>query len=263
RALIAGTALVVVLAIVLGMAVANERDPAPRRVALFGDSLTQQASKYWMPLMDVSGRWDARQSSLAGTAICDWFKTMEKTRDQFHPQTVAFQFVGNDILPCMRNPDGSQLSKAEYLRRWRRNTRHAIELFDRSVTIDLIGPPAMGTPDNRVYDIFRELARQYPNTRFVDGGRLVTPHRRFVKTLPCLRGEPCTGPIVHGVRTNVVRAWDEVHFCPIKLRHGGPCPLYSSGAYRFALTEFEGITGQPAPSVPPPTSPSPTTTKGN
>jgi hypothetical protein len=255
RALIGGIAVLVVLAVVLGAAVANESNPAPRRVALFGDSLTQQAAKYWKPLVGASGQWDARQSSLAGTAICNWFKKMVKTRDEFHPQIVAFQFVGNDIGPCMRNADGSQLSKAEYLRRWRRDTRHAIELFDRNVTIDLIGPPAMGSPDNRVYDIFRELAREYPNTHFIDGGRLVSPHRRFVKTLPCLPLEPCTGPVVNGTRANVVRSWDEVHFCPAKLPLGTPCSVYSSGAYRFAITLFEGITGQPAPAEPPSTTP--------
>src|SRR5262249_32511909 len=96
-------------------------------------------------------------------------------------------------------------------------------------------------------DIFRELARDYPNARFVDGGRLVSPHRTFVKTLPCLQGEPCSGPVVNGVRTNVGRAWDEVHFCPIKQPIGPACPVYASRAYRCALTEYEGIPSEAAP----------------
>jgi hypothetical protein len=241
-------AVLVALAALLGSAAAHEnnRPAAPVRVALWGDSLTQQAAKYLLPMMAASGHWNVRQASLAGTAICDWYQQMRKVRDTIHPQVVAFQFVGNDIGKCMRNADGSKLSNAEYLRRWRRDTRRAIEVFPTSVSIYLIGPPAMGTPDNRVYDIWRELARAYPNTRYVDGGRLVSPHRTFVKTLPCLRGEPCTGPVVHGVRTNVVRAWDEVHFCPEKLPLGQPCPVYSSGAYRFALTMYQGITGDAA-----------------
>src|SRR4051812_11516064 len=170
RALVAAAATVVALAAVVGVAVAStDRDAPPRapiRVALFGDSLSQQSAKYWAALMRASGRWEPSQVSLAGTAICDWFKQMVKARDTFHPQIVAFQFVGNDIGRCMRNADGSQLSTAEYLRRWRRDTRYAISLFPRTTTIDLIGPPAMGTPDNRVYDIFRQLARAYPNTHF-------------------------------------------------------------------------------------------------
>jgi hypothetical protein len=249
RAVAAGVAVLVVLAALLGVAVARENNgsAAPVRVMLWGDSLTQQAAKYWLPMMAASGHWNARQSSLAGTAICDWYEQMVKARDTIHPQVVGFQFVGNDIGRCMRNADGSRLSNAQYQRRWRRDTRRAIALFPRDVTIYLVGPPAMGTPDNRVYDIWRELARAYPNTHYVDGGRLVSPHRKFVTALPCLRGEPCTGPDEHGVRTNVVRAWDEVHFCPVKLPLGQPCPVYSSGAYRFALTMYEGITGASGP----------------
>ena len=167
--------------------------------------------------MRASG-YDAREVSIPGASICNLFEQVQKVRDSFHPDVVAFQFVGNAILPCMRNPDGSMLSEADYLRRWRHDTEYAMGLFDASTPIYLVGPPAMGTPDDRVYTIYRELARERPHTTFVDGGRLVAPDRTFVTHLPCLAKEPCTGPVVDGHRENVVRAWDEVHFCPRRCR---------------------------------------------
>jgi hypothetical protein len=241
-----GAAVLVVL-IVLAVAVVRKRDGGPTRVALFGDSLTAQAQPYVTKMFAASPRYDARVLSLAGTAICDWFGNISRVRDSFHPQVVAFQFVGNDIFKCMRNPDGSKLSNAAYLARWERDTRHAIALFGPTVKIVLIGPPAMETPDDRVYNIFRRLPKQYPNVSFVDGDPMVSPHRRFVKTLPCLEGEPCTGPVVGNLRTNVVRAADGVHFCPVVAAPGQPCAVYASGAYRFAITEFTGITGERPP----------------
>jgi hypothetical protein len=253
--------LAIVAALVVGIVVRDDGDSGPERIAVFGDSLTYQAAPYLRNFFNRERtHYQADVRSLPGTAICNWFDVMEKQRRHFDPQVVVFQFVGNDILPCMRNPDGSQLAKPEYLRRWERDTRHAIDLFDTKTSIYLIGAPEMGNDDNRVYDIWKRLAAEYPNTHFVDGGRLVSPHRTFVATLPCLPEERCTGPVVDGVRTNVVRAFDEVHFCPDENAYGKPCGVYASGAYRFAITIFEGVTGQPAPRSPSvATAPKPTT----
>jgi hypothetical protein len=60
----------------------------------------------------------------------------------------------------------------------------------------------------------------------------------FAETLPCLKGQPCTGPTVGGIPSDIVRSSDGIHFCPSREGdlHGiiGGCPVYSSGAYRFA-----------------------------
>ena len=55
----------------------------------------------------------------------------------------------------------------------------------------------------------------------------------YTPTLPCFIGEPCTGPVVRGVLSNVVRSADGVHFCPVA-EVDERCPVYSSGAFRFA-----------------------------
>jgi hypothetical protein len=250
RTLAFGGGVLVLLALVLGAAAASEPSHKLTRVALFGDSLSYDAERYTANLVADTGSYDAVFRSLPGTAICDWLPQMRQVHDNFQPEIVAFQFVGNAILPCMRGPKGSTLTDAEYLQRWRVYTEQAIALFGPRVTIDLIGNPEMQSGDNRVYDLWRELATRYPNTHFFDGGALVSPNRTFVTTLPCLAGEPCSGPIENGVHMNVVRAWDGIHFCPIKTPvFGEKCPVYASGAYRFAVSEYEAITGLPAPPV--------------
>jgi hypothetical protein len=61
----------------------------------------------------------------------------------------------------------------------------------------------------------------------------VLDHGQYTDSLPCLPNEPCTGPVIHGVRTNRVRAPDGVHFCPVTVLGRAPCPVWSSGAFRF------------------------------
>ena len=69
---------------------------------------------------------------------------------------------------------------------------------------------------------------------YVDAGASVEgPGGVYTQTLPCFIGEPCTGPVVEGVPSNVVRSADGVHFCPVA-EVDDRCPVYSSGAFRFA-----------------------------
>jgi hypothetical protein len=86
---------------------------------------------------------------------------------------------------------------------------------------------------------FASLAAKHPTqVTSVDAGRAVEgPHQSFVSTLPCLFFEPCTGPTIAGVRTNLVRSPDVVHF-PNQVGNAvgvvPGCDTYSSGAFRFA-----------------------------
>ena len=74
---------------------------------------------------------------------------------------------------------------------------------------------------------------------YVDAGAAVeAPGHAYTDTLPCLAHEQCSGPMVNGIATNVVRSADGVHFCPTEEGNDagviGGCPVYSSGAYRYA-----------------------------
>ena len=74
---------------------------------------------------------------------------------------------------------------------------------------------------------------------YVDAGAAVEgPGGTFTSTLPCLAAERCTGPVVNGVPSNIVRSPDGGHFCPNSSGNAagqvGTCDTYSSGAFRYA-----------------------------
>jgi hypothetical protein len=79
----------------------------------------------------------------------------------------------------------------------------------------------------------------------IDGATQITPGGVWSRTQPCLASEPCTGPVVGGVRTNVVRAPDGVHFCPTgrpSVRgRTFPCSTSASGARRYATAILEPL----------------------
>ena len=96
---------------------------------------------------------------------------------------------------------------------------------------------------------YAQIAAADPeHVTYVDAGAAVEgPGGTFARTLPCLIGEPCTGPVVGGVPSNVVRSPDGVHFCPVTVVRVS-CPVYSSGAFRFADAMVRGLVAPPGPS---------------
>lgn len=241
--------LVALAAVAAAVAAGCGDGPDPVRVKLYGDSLVYDSAKYWGDLMAESGRFEARQTGYPGTNTCDAFEQMEEDRDEFRPDIVAIAFGGNDSTPCMRHEDGSKLTRQEFLAKFRADTEQALEIVGDDVTVYLFAPPAM--PDGQeaeLHDIYREIAAGRDRVRYRDAGRLVSPDRTWVETLPCLPdeiegegGKECSGPVVDGVPSNVVRAWDGVHFCPVNPGWGKPCAVYASGAYRFVLALYEDI----------------------
>ena len=85
------------------------------------------------------------------------------------------------------------------------------------------------------------LAAANTGVEYVDAGQAVMADGSFTWTLPCLSGEPCTGPS----GTNVVRAPDGVHFCPngiaTQVGYFHECTVYSSGALRFATAMLSPV----------------------
>ena len=88
---------------------------------------------------------------------------------------------------------------------------------------------------------FAALAAKHPGARDATStwdAAVEGPHQSFVSMLPCLFFEPCTGPTIAGVRTDIVRSPDGVHFCPNQVGNAvgvvPGCDAYSSGAFRFA-----------------------------
>jgi hypothetical protein len=224
----------------------------PSRVAVFGDSLAWEAEPYFVSL--VRARFATAgitYDSLGGTAICDWLPTMRRVENTEHPQVVELEFSGNALTPCMK---GLARPEPAYYERYRADAEAAIKIFvSGGAHVYLIGAPI-----TRVVESARAnwdlLNRQYAriaatDTRsvtYVDAGNAVEgPDHTYVEVLPCLPIEPCTGSVVDAIRLNTVRAPDGVHFCPIARGNKRgvirTCPVYSSGAYRYARAMVQGL----------------------
>jgi hypothetical protein len=91
-------------------------------------------------------------------------------------------------------------------------------------------------------ELYTQLAASDPaEVTFVDAGPVVEgPSHAFVQYLQCLYFETVCNGTDYGAPTgtNVVRQPDGVHFCPVQISGTSPCPVYSSGALRFAMGEI-------------------------
>jgi hypothetical protein len=163
-----------------------------------------------------------------------------------HPQVAVLEFSGNTFTSCM---GGCSEGSTAAITRYCGDTTEAINLFLAVGThVFLDGSPIdysqWVTHDRHWNDLnsaLSALAARYPGrVSYVDAGRAVEgPGHSFTWTLPCLSFEPCTGPVVSGLRTNIVRSSDGVHFCPANSGNSqgqvAPCDVFSSGAFRFAM----------------------------
>ena len=219
----------------------------PARIALYGDSLVSEAGQEFASLASSAGAM-VQVHTFPGVSPCDYFASMAAVARDWHPTVAVLLFTGDVFTACN---DGVQVGTTQYYAKYADETRTAISIF-RSVgaTVILIGQPADSTARltrngsilNRLY---RSIATATTGVRYDDAGRAVMAKGRFTWTLPCLSGEPCTGPDGR----NVVRSPDGVHFCPTGKStpdHGlEVCDVYSSGAYRFASAIVKAALGGP------------------
>jgi len=216
----------------------------PPRVALFGDSLAWEAEPYYTSRIKATGETALTYDSYGGTAICDWLPRMREIAATFDVHAAELQFSGNALTPCMQGyPPPTQA----YYDKYRDDATAAINIFvPRGTHVFLVGAPitrsqSLSDPGwDRLNRIYEQLAAQDPvHVTYVDAGSAVEgPGHTFVQTLPCLLLEPCIGPVVDNAPSNTVRAPDGAHFCPVVSGDAagivGGCPIYSSGAFRYA-----------------------------
>jgi hypothetical protein len=224
---------------------------------LFGDSLSFEAQPYYTPLIEASGQTVLTYDSFGGTAICDFLPKMSEVEGTHHPLAVELEFSGNALSPCMK---GFTAGTQAYYDKFRADTKAAIKIFlPAGAHVYLIGAPiAKSQQSDPNWD---QLNRQYAeiaatdplHVTYVDAGAAVEgPGHTFVETLPCLPVEPCTGLAVAGEPSNVVRSPDGAHFCPVKTANKEGeipgCPVYSSGAFRYAFA-MVGALAIPLPAT--------------
>lgn len=223
---------------------------AETQIALFGDSLAWEAQPYWIELARQLKDGPHTYDSFGGTAICDWLTRMSEVEAQYHPSAVQLQFSGNNLSPCM---DGYKLYSSRYYEKYKSDALAAIKIFTTGrAHVFLVGAPItrsdQSVPDwQRLNQLYQQIAAADPeHVTDVDAGAAVEgPGHTYTDTLPCLKDEPCTGPVVDGVHTNIVRSPDGTHFCPVEEGDEagvvGKCPVYSSGAYRYAKAMIDAL----------------------
>ena len=228
--------------------------PAP--VGLFGDSLAWEAEPFYERLLTDLGTPPVRVATFGGTAICDMLDDMASLAAVVELSAVHIAFSGNALTPCM---DGYEPGTTEYFRKYRDDALAAIAIFAPAGTrVYLVAPPVMtnstsgnGMVQDRIADIYKEIVfADRRRVAFVDAGAAVeNADGTFARTLPCLVAEPCEGPVLAGMGTNVVRSLDGVHFCPTRTGNEqglvDRCPVYSSGAYRYALAMVAALRDYP------------------
>jgi len=225
--------------------------PGPPRIALYGDSLASESGQDFALLASNSGA-SVRVRTFPGAATCDYLPSMAADAQDWQPTAAVLAFSGDAFTPCMA---GIQLGTLQYFAAYEDDTQTAISIF-RSIgtKVILVGLPldasaSLSQNTSALNQIYQSLAASNIGVTYDDAGQAVMANGQFTWTLPCLSGEPCTGP----AGTNIVRAPDGVHFCPDGKTTlvGGleECDVYSSGALRFASAML-------APALTPPSLPS-------
>jgi hypothetical protein len=237
-------ALVAVTVLLASVVVVSVTAGTKRRVILYGDSLAFEARDAFA-LSLQSGDVEVVDRTFGGTAICDRLDRMREDLHDLQPWAVAFEFVGNNVTPCMRGPAGP-LTGDGLVQKYRDDARTATELFaGAGVRVYWMGAPISATPEAGDFARVRRgyeadsgrltfATPPFPRVQYVDAGQAVLDHGQFTATLPCL---PSEGEGVGCVDGRIpVRALDGLHLCPVRTRQGDDrCPVYSSGAARFGL----------------------------
>jgi hypothetical protein len=244
-------AAVVVTALLAALVVVVAAGRANRRVILYGDSLAFEARDVFALSLQRESDVEVVDRTFGGTAICDGLDRMRRDLHDLQPSAVVLEFVGNNVTPCMRGPNGP-LAGDELRQKYRDDARSATEIFaGAGVRVYWVGAPSTATADAGVFAGVRRgyeaesgrLTFATPplsRVRYVDAGQAVLDRGRFAATLPCLPSEGAAEGCVDG--RIPVRALDGVHLCPVRTGPGDDrCPVYSGGAVRFGIAMAQPI----------------------
>ncbi len=217
--------------------------PGAPDVVVYGDSLAWEASDAVVAAAARAGL-RAQVTSFGGLALCDELGALRHDLATRRPRVVVLEFAGNSFTPCMRDGRSRQLvpGSSAYGARWKADIRAAVEAAAR-VHVPLVWaiaplPRARAGADavRQLTAAARSVARSRSGMVVADVGASVLEHGRFTDTLPCGPGDsPGLGCVDGRI---VVRSADGIHLCPGDAHADrgvvGACPVYSSGARRFA-----------------------------
>jgi hypothetical protein len=217
--------------------------PGPLRVGEYGDSLAMQAAPFFAFALSSA---DTLDQQYGGTSMCSWFDQMRQDATTFRPEAVVLQFSGDAFAPCMA---GVTPGTFAYFEQYAADSETAINIFAAVGAHVYIAGAPISFHSTAGWDtlnhVYAAVAGSSPDATYVDAGASVENGGQFTFTLPCLSFEPCTGPVVNGVASNLVRDPSGSHFCPTGnftiVGESGSCDVWSSGAFRYGLAMASGV----------------------
>jgi hypothetical protein len=205
----------------------------PTRVILYGDSLASEAAAEFAARLcapDV----EVLTSTQPGAALCDFTTTIESDVDARAPDLVLIQFSGNNITPCVADPQGHPLVGDALLDRYGADAEQLATALDgRPVAVAWVAHPgAAGAGEPPLRDVYAAVVASHAGSSFlIDGGvGLRDPSGTYRLELPCLPEEVALSSCFQQ-RIIVRLPLDGFHFCPVLA--SGACPVYNAGAVRF------------------------------
>jgi hypothetical protein len=224
--------------------------PAPPRVALFGDSLSDEAAAPFVFAAALQG-YVADTYVAGGTAPCDWLPDLDALVAQPAPQrprVAVIEFTGNAFTSCMQ-PLGTMPAANDIVAAYARDGATFITTLEAAGVRPVFAlSPAIDHPSlaPQINALWHQLAAQYPGVGVVDAGATVdASDGTFTQTLPCAPWEGAAQGCFFG--RVIVRAPDGAHFCPTETHtvNGvvGVCPVPSPGAVRYAMGLVEALKG--------------------
>lgn len=218
----------------------------PLRIAYYGDSLSHESEAAFRVELERGDRpVDLTYHARIGSALCDWTPQILADSSE-RTDLVVVAFAGNPGLHC-----GRPVAPEELHDRYLDDARAVMAVSPGEVLF--VAPPAFADPVYRdagrqVRNAYDQVVAEHPQrARLVDGGTHLTPDGTWHASLPCLPDEPCTGPVVDGVRHNLVRSPDGIHLCPdlTTASNWFTCEVHNSGAYRYALAIADSVLAPP------------------
>jgi hypothetical protein len=227
--------------------------------------MAAQTEQYFLRDVALAGA-TPRAHVFAGTALCDWLNDMREEVDPanpngFHPHAAVLSFTGDNFTPCMKKADGTPLEGAELVSKYLQDAMEAVRIFT-AAKVDVYvasaplsqGQSKLYTGLTPLYATFKSLPQRFPGNPYVHYLDAATPLQwkgKFTFTLPCEKGEVCTGRWPDGTPTVVVRQADGTHFCPVAetVHQDGSrtCPTDMPGGERFAAVLASPATAQGRP----------------
>ena len=224
----------------------------PLRVTLYGDSIAWEVREPFQAMLSRAGVQISLRTFPA-SAICDWLPAMRADAARRAVDAVVLVFTGAWFTPCVTDPATSRpLAGTALVDKYLADLRTAVAVNSRAgvdvfLGLEPLPHRPMRSDPSALRAGFERVAATAPGVTLIRANLAVEgPGGRYLRTMPCAPFEPCDGRDPAGRPAAVVRGPDGIHFCPV-VHAGWDCPVWSSGAMRYAAALAGGVLDAYAP----------------